>query len=235
MKELLLKCHKEMEEFFTPYFNSYDDMANFFEKVSEHDETTRISRRMVCQIYNFVTLANDIEKIRPARDPLRIFFLKTCLEALVEILGVDKKEFYKDFAKSISAEGQSYILSHFRLTDFQDWLSIPGTDRELEFHAKHDLTIVDFFELIKVVRDKVVHDGNYWEMQFFAHDEDSIWVTALETNELLFLKSARYQCLDKRPRVYSFETTLNYDKFIFYFVEACIRCVGRYMVTGKPF
>ncbi len=233
MEELIQKWHRDMEEFFTPYFNSYDDMVDFFGKVSEYDEIDRVPRRMMSQIYNFVTLANDIEKIRPARDPLRVFFLKTCLEAFVEILDVDKKDFYKSFANSISAEGQAYILNHFKLTGFQEWLKTPNTDKELEFDQSHDLTIEDFFELIKVVRDKVVHDGNYWEMQFFAHDENSTWIATLDTDELFLKKSYQYQCTVKKLRTYSFQTTLNYEKFIAYFVEACIRCVEQYMKKGN--
>ncbi len=235
MEELIQKWHRDMEEFFTPYFNSYDDMVDFFGQVSEYDEIDRVPRRMMSQIYNFVTLANDIEKIRPARDPLRIFFLKTCLEAFVEILDVDKKDFYKNFANSISAEGQAYILSNFKLTGFQDWLKIQNTENELEFDGKYDLTIEDFFELIKVVRDMVVHDGNYWEMQFFAHDDYPTWLVTLDTEKLLFSKPPRYQymCEAKKSRTYYFETTLEYGKFIGYFVEACIRCVEQYMKKGN--
>ncbi len=231
MEEIIQKWRKDMKDFYAPYFKSSDDLANFFEAASKHDETDRIPRRMLSQIYNFVTLANDIEKIRPARDPLRIFFLKTCLEAFIDILDIDKKDkpdFYKGFANSISQEGQDYILNNFKLTGFEEWLKIPNTDRELEFDQTHDLTIEDFFELIKVVRDKVVHDGNYWEMQFFAHDEDSTWIATLDT-DVLFLRSYQYQCKNKKLRTYAFETTLTYNILIGCFVEACIKCVRQYI------
>ncbi len=220
-----------MVDFFAPYFNSNVDLTAFFSKVAEHDNTDRLPRRMISQIYNFVTLANDIEKIRPARDPLRIFFLKTCLEALAHISGKyksNKANFYKEFANSISTEGQEYISNNFKLTGFQDWLKIPNTNQELEIDQTHNLTIEDFFELIRVVRNKVTHDGNYWEMQFFAHDDNSTWIATLDTNEP-FLKSYQYLCEPKKLRTYSFETTLNYDIFISYFVEACICFVKKYM------
>ena len=61
-----------------------------------------------------------------------------------------------------------------------------------QYEASHELTIDDFFEIIKAVRDIVAHEGNYWEMQFFALDDDSTWIASLETDRQI-LKSYKYQ------------------------------------------
>ena len=67
----------------------------------------------------------------------------------------------------------------------------------------------------------VVHEGIYWEMQFFAHDDDSTWIATIKTKEKL-LKSYTYHSKDKREITYCFETTLQYEKFIYFFIEACV-------------
>ena len=73
----------------------------------------------------------------------------------------------------------------------------------------------------------VVHDGNYWEMQIFSHDTDSIWLTHLETDKKLLPENI-FDYKDKLT-TYHFETTLQYEKFIYYFVEACIKFIYSYI------
>lgn len=216
---------RDMEYFYSPYFDSYENLLDFFCKVFKNDALDMTPRRMMNQIQHFVTLANDIDKIRPSRDPLRILFLKTCLESLTNLSGMNKVAFYAHFPNLISEEGQAYILGNFRLLYFQDIFE------GKRFEASHNLTISDFFELVKAVRDMVVHDGNYWEMQFFARDDDSIWLTSIETDEKI-LRSYSYQSREKYLTDYHFETTLNYDRFIHYFVEACIAFIVEY-IDGK--
>jgi hypothetical protein len=46
----------------------------------------------IFQVQRFVTLANEIDKIRPARDGLRILFLKCCMESLATLSGIKNKK-----------------------------------------------------------------------------------------------------------------------------------------------
>lgn len=73
----------------------------------------------------------------------------------------------------------------------------------------------------------VVHQGVYWEMQFFAQDDDSTWLTSIETKDKI-LKSYTYQCEEKRSVTYHFETTLKYERLIFFFIEACVNYIIRF-------
>jgi hypothetical protein len=84
-----------------------------------------------------------------------------------------------------------------------------------------------FLQIIKAMRDMVVHDGNYWEVQIFAYDEESVWLTHLET-DLKILPENVFNYKDKLT-TYHFETTLQYEKFIYYFVEACIKFINSYI------
>lgn len=216
--------YSEMSDFYRGNFESEEDMIAFFVKVFKNDENDKTPRRMMNQVQHLVSIANDMDKIRPGRDPLRVFFIKTCLEALCALSGTKKTTFYESFPAYMSAEGKTYILDNFSLTGFDD-VYMGHT-----YEASHNLTIDDFFEIIKAVRDIVAHEGNYWEMQFFAQDDDSTWIASLETDRKI-LKSYKYH-QDKMTRTYTFETTMQYDQFVHYFVEACIAYIVDY-IDGK--
>ena len=217
--------YSEMSDFYRVNFESEEDMIAFFVKVFKNDENDKTPRRMMNQVQHLVSIANDMDKIRPGRDPLRIFFIKTCLEALCALSGMnnkkDKLAFYEKFIGYMSAEGKAYILDNLSLTGFDD-VYMGHT-----YEASHNLTIDDFFEIIKAVRNIVAHEGNYWEMQFFAQDDDSTWIASLETDRKI-LKSYKYH-QDKMTRTYTFETTMQYDQFVHYFVEACIAYIVAYI------
>lgn len=214
--------YSEMRDFYVDYFKSEEDMLEFFVKVFKNDENDKKPRQMMNQIKNLVSIAKDIDKIRPARDPLRIFFIRICLEALCEISKIKEKEFYEKFPSYMSSEGQEYILNNFLLTGFEDEY------KNFRYEAIHDLTIDDFFMIIKVVRDIVAHEGTYWEMQFFAHDNNSTWISELITDRKI-LKSYEYKSQKNMLRTYSFETKMEYDRFVYYFVEACINFLLEYV------
>lgn len=214
--------YARMSDFYRNNFESEEDMISFFVKVFHSDETDKTPRQMMNQIQQLVSIANDIDQIRPGRDPLRIFFIKTCLEALCALSGMKKPTFYEIFPSYMSDEGKAYILENFSLAGFED------VYMNHQYEARHELTIDDFFEIIKAVRDIVAHEGNYWEMQFFAHDSDSTWIASLETDRQI-LKSYEYQNKKKMTRTYVFVTTMQYERFIHYFVEASVNFLLGYI------
>lgn len=221
--ESLLEEHylNEIKEFYKPYFDSMQEVEKFIRNIFNFDWDDRKPRQMIFQVQRFVTLANEIDKIRPARDGLRVLFLKCCMESLATLSKKENNVFSSEFASSFSDEGKNYILSNFSLSYFLYELN--GVEHE----ESYDLTIDDFLWIIKKMRDMVVHDGNYWEMQIFSHDTDSIWLTHLETDKKLLPENI-FDYKDKLT-TYHFETTLQYEKFIYYFVEACIKFIYSYI------
>ena len=178
------EAKKELEHFYSPYFFSEEELQNFLSGVFDYENGALEKRQMILQVQRFVSLANDIDKIRPARDPLRILFLKFGLDALSSLAGYTKKTkniFYNDFCKCFSKEGSDYILNNFKLSSFFDEYN--GHN----FEASHDINLNDFFNIVKITRDAVVHDFTYWEMQFFAYDTDSVWCSSIETDENILL------------------------------------------------
>ncbi|MBQ7278155.1 MAG: hypothetical protein IJR17_03015 [Clostridia bacterium] len=212
--------------FFKPFFENEGKTLSFIQWIYSFDWNNRIPRQMINQIYRFVTLASRIDQIWPVRDGLRIVFIKTCLESLFHLSCLDKKEkkqFYSVFANCFSDEGKNCILSRFRLLSYTDYIN------GVLFDNSYSLTISDYLEIIKFVRDRVVHDGEYWEIQLFAYGDDPEvnWLTSFSTTEKLLAN--RTLPNHGRNTDYHFETSLYYEDFRFYFVEACINYVKAYI------
>ena len=208
----------ELISFYAPYFDADEELNSFVSDAFDYENGCLAKRQMLYQVQRFVSLANDIDKLRPGRDCLRMLFIKICLESLCSLSGYTNKQkplFYDAFIDCFSEDGKAYILDNFKLSGFDD--EFCGH----VYEASHELTLNDFFEIIKVTRDMVVHQGIYWEMQFFAPDDDSTWLASIETKERI-LKSYTYQSKEKRSVTYHFETTLKYERFIYFFIEACV-------------
>ena len=218
---------KGKERFYRPFFSSDEELEQFFFEVFHSGNKDLKPRQMINQICRFVSLANDIEQIRPGRDPLRILFLRICLESLCRLSQgwKSKSEFFRQFLSCMSNEGTQYILENFRYK-----FAVPENEDHLDPYdvsviPEHQLTLGNFFEIIRCVRNLVVHDGDYWSMQFFARDTDSVWLVSLTTDENIL----GIDDFAKERIIYHFETTLLYEKFVFYFTDACIRFVQKYM------
>lgn len=184
-------------------------------------------------IQQLVSLADDIDIIRPKRDPLKIFFLRTCNEAVYKlynegaatIVKKDKSNFFKEY---LLEEEQNYILEHFKFTevdyhtqaDFQ-------SGKYIDNKAGYSLTIADFALLFFKTRGMVVHEGDYWSIQFFSRDtDDTIWCTHVETNDEILT------CVENEKNkkyTYYFQTTMNYEIFRKYFVLGCLRMLNEYI------
>lgn len=212
----------ELEEFYAPHFSNIDELRKFIQQIYCLDSNTNKEKQMFFQVQRFVTLVTDIDKICPARDGLRILFFKCCLESLTKLSNSEKNNFYELFATMFSDEGKRYILSNFLL------ISIECEENAMNDIDYLELTMEDILAIIKCVRDKVVHDGVYWDLQMFARDNDSIWLSSIETKEQVLSKNT----YDKKGNMllkYYFNTQLQYEKFKFYFVEACLNYINYYM------
>lgn len=224
ISELEQRHFLELKKFYSNHFPSEELLNSFLKRVFRYDLDERKPRRMLFQVQHFISLATDIDKIRPARDGLRVLFLKCCTEALISLSGVDKQIFYKLFASFFSDEGKEYILGNFSLS------SIELAANETEIRGHCSISMDDVLSIIQEMRNMVVHEGNYWELQIFAYDDDSTWLTHIETDKQLLTKET-YRNSTKQKVVYHFNTTLQYEKFAYYFVEACIGFVNYYIDT----
>ncbi len=216
---------KELTAFYLPHFEDTNALHDFVSIAFNYDKKYDKIRFMIQQIHRFVSLANDIDSVRPGRDSLRMLFIKVCMESLCKISEKNKQDFFTFFSDCFSKKGKEYILQNFKFTG----ISVPeslDTDKKLMFdtHGSYSLTISDFLEIIKAVRDNVVHDGDYWTMQFFARDKESICFVDFSCDDkvLPFQKKGEYN-------IFNFTTTMQYDMFMFYFVEACVNFIKEYI------
>ena len=212
----------ELKGFYKSHFSNTSDLDVFFERVFRYDWDDRKPRQMLFQVQHFVTLATDIDKIRPARDGLRILFLRCCMESLAHLSGMNPRVFYDSFATFFSEQGRKHILTKFTL------LYIERSENGTELNEDCDLNIDDILTIIRTVRNMVVHEGNYWELQIFAHDKESVWLTHIETRDELLSKRT-YENTSKELITYHFQTTLQFESFIYYFIEACIGFINNYV------
>ena len=216
------KYLSETKEFYFPYFSDKESLDLFINRIFQFDWDDRKPRQMLFQVQRFVTLATEIDKIRPARDGLRVLFLKCCMESLAKLSDIETKVFFNFFATFFSEEGEKHILDNFSLS------FIEHSENGIEIDRSFDLSIDDILSIIKAVRDMVVHEGNYWELQIFGYDDDSTWLTHIETKEPLLSKNT-YANEEKQLVTYHFKTTLQYEDFKYYFVEACINFINNYI------
>lgn len=219
--DFICEYKKELVEFYSPYFTYEFELEEFLTDTFDYEYGSFEVRQMIFQVQRFVSLAEDIDIIRPGRDSLKITFLKTGLESLFFLSGYNKKQkkqFFENFCGFFSDKGKKYILDNFKLSNFEDEY------KGLVFDACHNMELIDFLNIMKATRDFVVHDGEYWGMDFFTDDEDIITVATMET-EIELLSTYKYLRTKKFKTTYIFDTTLNYEKFIFYFVEACVNFI----------
>lgn len=221
----------ETKEFYFPFFSEKESLDSFINRIFQFDWDDRKPRQMLFQVQQFVTLATEIDKIRPARDGLRMLFLKCCMESLAKLSDMEPKAFYDAFATYFSEDGKKHILDNFSLS------FIEHSENGVVIDESCNLVIDDVLSIIKAMRDMVVHDGNYWELQIFAYDNDSKWSPHIETDKQLLTKST-YRSISNQTVTYHFETTLQYEKFRYYFVEACINFINNYIdqlaVPNRP-
>ena len=88
ISELEKQYFEELKEFYSPYFPTLEEVDVFINKAIQLDWDDRRPRQMLFQVQRFVSLATEIDKIRPERDGLRMLFLKlleksTCLLVMV--------------------------------------------------------------------------------------------------------------------------------------------------------
>ncbi len=116
----------ESEQFYRPYFENDAKMSYFFFSVFKNDSIDKRPRWMMNDIRRFVSLANDIDNIRPARDPLRILFFRICLEALCKDSGSQKSDFFDTFVKPSQYKNRGIMRAiGFRITHSQNMFCYP--------------------------------------------------------------------------------------------------------------
>lgn len=145
-------------DFYAPFFPSREATARFVGELEELDRDAPRHRAKILmhQTQRLVSLADDVEKIRPGKQSLQLAFLIICCENVAKL-------FHK-----FEEEGQSkaYVRRFFDefLVD-ADQVRLAGA---LTRHDLQRLSIREIADTLYAVRCDVVHEGNYWGFHF--HD-----------------------------------------------------------------
>ncbi|PKM75831.1 MAG: hypothetical protein CVU90_15650 [Firmicutes bacterium HGW-Firmicutes-15] len=209
-------------DFYKDYIIDINELKKFMESVFNYhkDQNNNIPRLMINNTMRLATLANDMEKIRPGKDALKIANLITCIETLYYISGKKKDRngqklnkvgtIIDFFGTYISAEDEKYILQKVRRSLADDSF-IPGEP----FEQKINMGI--FARIINETRNIYLHEGDYWSNSLSHMDCPVLYIMNVE----------EVRRTGKQERVYEYE--LKYEELHQIFLRAFINFIEQYM------
>lgn len=245
---------KDTVEFYSAYFDNASEMNDFFSAVFGNEEKLNYApRRMMNRVRYLVSLANNIENISSESDAIRIVFLQACIEGLHKLSKSNAKH-NQFFLNNCNEEDSQYIIKHFDIFDIAPCLENGGLDGDASENYYNNMSLVLFAEILKETRNIVLHEGDFWSVQLFNSEENCGLLSSIQTNKKYIkdeILSIHFQYCDEETRkyfekndtlvkllnsngelLYSFDTTLDYQKFIAIFVRACINFITNYIRTN---
>lgn len=218
----------ELIDFYKNYFSNIDDLKKFFKNIFsfKYDKNTEINipKIMLNNTIRLVKLSEDMEKIRPGQDALKIIYLVTCIETLYKLSNkttdVNGKKLNKattviDFFETyISESDKEYILSKVKRS-LADYSFRP----EEAFEEK--ITIEIFARIINETRNVFMHEGDYWNYS----------LSSMDCTELKIINIEEAHCAGKNERVYEFD--LKYDDFHVICVKGFIYFIEQYIKSNN--
>jgi hypothetical protein len=207
--------------FYTPYFYSKEGVEELvrklvFAKTGKVGEDKNITLCMLNQVKRYIGIIEHINEDFPGRDGLVALFIRICMESLCKLSDTKMNVFCGKFCKCFCQEAEKYILDRFVLES----LTVEG--KELTECSGYKMSLEDFFYVMKHIRDQVAHEGVFWNFLFFSPDGSPLQ-SYFESDETLILRGVK-NCNDLIIQ-YNFETALLYEKFLLYFVDACVRYI----------
>jgi hypothetical protein len=150
-------------DFYTPFFNTQKEAIKFINSCEAQTYPNNTAKIMMHQVKRLISLSDDLQKIHPNEDPLKLLILIICVENIAKLF-----DEYTDEGKS------KYYVSKF----FKEFLS--STDKNLlqeGFINNKDLDYLGFEETITLfykIRCDVVHEGNYVSFSFYDGKNDML-------------------------------------------------------------
>lgn len=219
---------EEVVRFYKEFITSESELENFLTKIYKLTSRPNKPRLMINNVMRLVSLADDVEKIRPGKDGLKVFFIVVCIETLFKIADIDIKKHKmveEFFLKYVSDDDRDLILNNVKrsLADskYQVARKKDETDQEyqlrrreeIDFTFNQQITIDIFARIISESRNTFTHEGDYWSFSFAKSDYPI----------QQFVKVEEKVNTGKRERVYEFE--IEYDQFRMICVEGFLNII----------
>lgn len=177
-----------------------------------------IPKRMLNAVQRFVSVARDMEVIRPGKDPFKIIYLITCIESLQSMRSrtlkiqefKTKRQMRNDFFLTFtSPDDVDYIIKHFE--------RCPDDDEN--FCTRNESSLQIFVDALGDIRNAAVHNGECWEL-LFPTEIPGLIISIPSGKEY-----TKWNC---------YENSITYDMLEQIFVRTCIRFIQQYIREVHP-
>ena len=164
---------------------------------------------MLNAVQRFVSVANDIDTIRPGDDPFKIILLITCIESLQtqrrKIFKTKRNMIVDFFDTFTSFDDSEYIRNHFE-TNPDDFYDIPKSGPVL------------LAEALYAIRNAAVHNGDCWDLLFPDNNMDLL-ITVPGKNH-----QSERKC---------YINGISYSKLEHIFVRTCMKLISHYVLEER--
>ncbi len=145
-------------DFYAPFFPSREDALRFVEDLESLDlESPRHRAKILMhQAQRLVSLADDVNKIRPGKESLQLAFLIICCENIAKLF------------HNFDEDGQSKAYVRRFFDEFLNEADSARLAVALTTHDIRPLSAREVADALYSVRCDVVHEGKYWGFHF--HD-----------------------------------------------------------------
>ena len=148
--------HQPWLEFYNPYFASAQEVTTFVEQIEAIPAGDLMHRRKILmhQTQRLVSIAIDINQIRPRKQALQLAFLIISCENISKLFhnyegDMKSKHYVKKFFDAFVSEEDKNKLENGFTT-----------------HAIQAMHVDQIVEMLYSIRCDVVHEGKYWGFHF---------------------------------------------------------------------
>ncbi|HZK54820.1 MAG TPA: hypothetical protein VFC84_11580 [Desulfosporosinus sp.] len=210
MESILEDLFRSHRTFYGDYFKDEFELDKFILGKLNY-QASPVPRRMINTVPRLISLANEMDIIKPGRRDLSIFFIITCIEALhsLQLIRMQKQEMVIIFfEKFLSLEDQKKII---------DNVKILSVNREYKWFDS--ITMEQFALLLCAIRNNVAHEGIYWSFTFKGESEDAFKV----------VNSLKSKIIKNQPyNEISYEVGLSYSEFLLICMRGFINYINHY-------
>ena len=155
--------------FYNPYFENQGEAKKFVESCEIQSHPNNAAKVMMHQVQRLVSLADDIQKIRPNSEPLKLLILIMCVENIAKLHGGYTGEGYsqkyvKKFFNDFLSDADKDLLRNGFADNNDEWL--------------RPLSLDNVVKMLYKIRCDVVHEGNY--LSFSFHDGETEMLEMVE-------------------------------------------------------
>lgn len=154
MEDLNREYYEKHFKFWDQFFEDKKELEAFICDKSRFEDN--IPKRMINNVQRLCELSDEMDKIKPGRKDLNIFFIVACIESLFVLSNkkIKKHEMIIEFYEDYIDEENKLLIEE----------SINILDNNYNYHYK--VSMEQFALLISAIRNMVAHEGIYWNFQF---------------------------------------------------------------------